>query len=196
MRLTVLWPQGTVLPVRIRRGAKASELFELLKFSVASGHEMYLIYKGFVLNPNETLESQLIEDNSTLTVEFVPEGFDLEHNMTLSRVHSKMQDIYEENLRLDDLRFAMIESHPAGKLTYEEILRMEDSPDVSDIEDDEPVIIEKPEKIPTDPLPCFWVTPYSFEKEYKKFTDSYDFKEILNSIGNPSNDDKDKSWNW
>ena len=192
IRLNVLWPQGTVIPVRIRRGAKASELFELLKFSVASGHEMYLIYKGFVLNPNETLESQIIEENPTLKVEFVPEGYDLELELNLTRLHSKMQDIYEESLRLDDLRFAMIESHPAGKLTYEEILRMEESSDFSDVEEHEPVIIQKPDKIPTEPLPCFWVTPNTFENEYKKFTDSQN----LQGTSTQDSPINDKSWNW
>ena len=173
IRLTVLWPQGTVLPVRIRRGAKASELFELLKFSVASGFEMYLIYKGFILNPNETLESQLIEDNSTLNVEFVPEGVDFHHEWELYKIQTKMQDIYEENLRLNDVRYAMIEGHPTANLTYEEILRLEQSEEQSDEEPEEPTIIAKPDKIATEPLPVFWLSPLTSESNlYDSLFDS------------------------
>ncbi|EAY00001.1 hypothetical protein TVAG_029050 [Trichomonas vaginalis G3] len=154
LRLTVLWPQGTILPVRVRKDAKGSDLIQLLHFSVSEGWEMFLIYKGILLNPNETLEDQIIDENATLYVEFVPQGSTVSEIVQSTRLQQKVQELYIESLRLNDLKYDLLESHPNGKLAYEELLRLEQESD--DPEEDEPTKILKPDKISTSPLPAFW----------------------------------------
>ena len=193
MKLTVLWPQGTTLPVRIHRGATAAELLELLKFSVASGYEMFLTYKGFLLNPNKTLESQLIRDGSTLNVEFVPEGTVLEEEVSPCHFQKNLQEIYAEALRLSDLKYSIIDSNPNGGLTYQELLKMDQQSETS--EEEELTIISESECIQTEPLPSFWISPNkNFDENGPQGKDFIETVDSASSALIAKQDNNDWAW--
>lgn len=193
LRLTVLWPQGTILPVRMRKDAKGADLIQLLRFSVSDGWELFLIYKGILLNPNETLEDQYIDDNATLNVEFVPECSTVSEIVQSVHLQQKVQELYVESLRLNDLKYDLLESHPNGKLAYEELLRLEQESD--EPEEEEPTKIVKAQTIPTSPLPPFWET----NDDFADFDDTSDKSNYLSPAdGSPAllTKRKKSGWTW
>ena len=146
MRLVIVWPQGSKLPVRISRTDPVSELAHLLRFVCHRNKKLVFFHNGTALDPRRTFQELGINHDQHITVQIVEKDGD--------EVNDQFEDpVRTEMLRLTDLRYQKRDSEMGV------IPRREDS--TSDETFDSPMVISaKPITIREDPLPAMWNDPH------------------------------------
>ena len=160
-QVRIIWPSGEIIPVIIRRDSTVTDLIFILKCIRKQQQDVLLFYRGILMNPCKTVCSQVSHENELINVGFVKfQGINdtVDFHQWL-RTQMKVEEIYKEALRVNDFRLNLLENNPSVRIYYKEYLDQ-----TTEIEENERKLAtstakgldEKPEKVSSDPLPCFW----------------------------------------
>ena len=152
LKVRVQWSRGTILPVLTKGSATAAELSRLLRFACSPNDEVILLHNGVPLNPEQTLENQMVKENDILEA-FIsrkpPNNSD--------GLASKINSIVFEAARVADRHFDALENEPYRPEPKKKSSSDDDYFDLIDTEN----TYEKGKKvsISSEPLPTFWTRP-------------------------------------
>lgn len=148
LKIRVQWSRGAVLPVLTRGDATTAELSRLLRFACTPNDEVILIHNGIPLDPDRTLENQMIKDNDIIQALVVKRT-----NGDDDGLAAKIDSIVLEAARVSDRRFDALEMAP-----YRPTPRQKSSSDddLYDFYDEETDDRRKIFSISSEPLPAFW----------------------------------------
>ena len=142
MRIIVVWPQGSQLPVRISGSAPVSDLTHLLRFVCQRGNKLAFVHNGVLLDEERTFGEQGIKKEANIHVIIV-------NSTGLESMRSSLDGVKNEMLRLSDLRNRRKEPEKGVLQGKEE--------STSDETFEPPMVIApKPVGIREDPLPSMW----------------------------------------
>jgi len=156
VRLTVHWPSGGILPIRIDRDEGISSLVRLLDLLADSKRVQHLVYRNSVINMQDSISSAGIDMDSDLYVVFESESVDYEFEYVTNE-SGRLHDVFLESLRLHDIQLdkydSMIHSHRDIK-----VFDVGDNFSPFSPSFEHTRIPEKAIMIRGDPLPKFWST--------------------------------------
>lgn len=152
MKVRVQWSRGAILPVLTKTTAKASELSRLLRFACSPNDEIALLHNGVPLNPDLTLESQLVKENDILEA-CITRKFSNNPDQLESKIHS----IVFEAARVSDRHYDALENKPYRNETVKKTSSDDDYLELFDYDRKEDE--NEKESITSEPLPTFWARP-------------------------------------
>ena len=157
--IRVQWSRGAVLPVLVRGDTTVRELSRLLRFACSPHDEIVLNHNGMPLNPDMTLDMQMVKKNDVLDAIITRKA----KTDTGKGLGAKIDSIVLEAARINDRRLDALEMSPLNKLESYKNKKSSSDDDYIDFIDNESNIDYEPiDKISTEPLPTFW------KKEPKK----------------------------
>ncbi|KAK8891040.1 hypothetical protein M9Y10_028244 [Tritrichomonas musculus] len=152
IKVRVQWSRGAILPVLTKGSAKTSELTRLLRFACSPNDEVVLLHNGVPLNPDLSLESQLVKENDIL------EAFITRKSSNNSdELDSKIHSIVFEAARVSDRHYDAIEKESYRVEPTKKSSSDDDYMDLFDFDNKEDK--KKKLSISSEPLPTFWVKP-------------------------------------
>lgn len=153
MKVRVQWSRGAILPVLTKGSAKASELSRLLRFACSPNDEVILLHNGVPLNPELTLESQLVRENDILEAYITRKS-----SNNPDELESKIHSIVFEAARVSDRHYDALENE---RHRNESVKKSSSDDDYMDLFGYDRKDEDKPQKeaITSEPLPTFWTRP-------------------------------------
>ncbi|OHT09637.1 hypothetical protein TRFO_21452 [Tritrichomonas foetus] len=152
LKVRVQWSRGTILPVLTKGTATAAELSRLLRFACSPLDEVVLLHNGVPLNPDLSLECQLIKDNDILEAFIVRKTSGNSDGLA-----SKINSIVFEAARVADRHFNALENEPYRPEPKKKSSSDDDYFDL--LETDNNYDRDSKATITSEPLPTFWVPP-------------------------------------
>ena len=183
--IKVVYPDGSVIDVKINS-------FDIAKGLALSRPQLeypvIILHKGRCLSPYLTLAAQNVEDNDIVVLKRM-EGFQKSSNINLNNssvreqiMKQKMEEVFQEILRLSDLQFRPYESSPFGGYMYQQMA--EELPQIEALQNqhNENSTLPKPlfsEPILGDlPLPPLWKDEDGLEMEIECEEDGNDTNQM------------------
>lgn len=126
-----------------------------------------IIHQGHCLSPHLSLAVQGVCDGDTIvlhTVNIQPQKKQAPSDGEKRKAKIKMDNIFNEMLRLADVAFIPYETGLYGSLVFQQMLK--EIPEETEPEEILPSFLYQPaSEASTDPLPIFWNEPETFNEE-------------------------------
>jgi len=198
IRVIIQWPSGTVLPVFIKCLDTVGDLIRMLDMCTPKKDEIQLFFRGFLLSPELTIAANAIRKNDVIKVGFVckPIKQKPRKNSSGRSGRSYIKELYRESLRIDDLKFKVLEGNSLCSLAFQEMYKsIKDYPDYS--EDEEITIIaEQPKAISNSPLPNPYNIEFTEELNEEPTFGEKSISQIHNSSDFLRKNKREERWSW